>query len=181
MTSPHPCLYAGRDRTRCIDAWWPARHHWRSGNLVETLAGDAGLSVKATGTWRDGDMPWTANRSGSSRAPGACTSPRVGAGSLPYLARELGTDCGLIAPEMPDADNPHYQPWRDRMSRSLVRRLRPAELPRGGLIPEACPGLVPCLGSQLGPRRLDVRRIRGTERRWLEAARIEDLPVPRSR
>jgi hypothetical protein len=97
------------------------------------------------------------------------------------LARELGTDCGLIAPEMPDADNPHYQPWRDRMSRSLVRRLRPAELPRGGLIPEACPGLVPSLGSQLGPRRLDVRRIRGTERRWLEAARIEDLPVPRSR
>jgi len=35
------------------------------------------------------------------------------------LARELGTDCGLIAPEMPDADNPHYQPWRDRIEQEL--------------------------------------------------------------
>ena len=36
------------------------------------------------------------------------------------LARELGTDCGLIAPEMPDADNPHYQPWRDRIEQELT-------------------------------------------------------------
>jgi hypothetical protein len=55
-------------------------------------------------------MPWTANRSGSSRAPGACTSPRVGAGSLPYLARELGTDCGLIAPEMCAMPTAGYPP-----------------------------------------------------------------------
>jgi hypothetical protein len=26
-----------------------------------------------------------------------------------YLARELGTDYRLIAPEMPNADDPHYQ------------------------------------------------------------------------
>jgi predicted alpha/beta hydrolase family esterase len=36
-----------------------------------------------------------------------------------YLARELGTDYRLIAPEMPDADNPHYQPWRDRIEQEL--------------------------------------------------------------
>ena len=64
-------------------------------------------------------MPWTANRSCSSRAPGACTSPRVAAGSLPTWPRELGPDYRLIAPEMPDADNPHYQPWRDRIEREL--------------------------------------------------------------
>jgi len=36
-----------------------------------------------------------------------------------YLARELGTDYRLIAPEMPDADNPHYRPWRDRIEQEL--------------------------------------------------------------
>jgi len=36
-----------------------------------------------------------------------------------YLARELGTDYRVIAPEMPDADNPHYQPWRDRIEQEL--------------------------------------------------------------
>jgi len=36
-----------------------------------------------------------------------------------YLAHELGTDYNLIAPEMPDADNPHYQPWRDRIELEL--------------------------------------------------------------
>jgi uncharacterized protein len=35
------------------------------------------------------------------------------------LAAELGPDYRLIAPEMPDADNPHYQPWRDRIEREL--------------------------------------------------------------
>jgi predicted alpha/beta hydrolase family esterase len=36
-----------------------------------------------------------------------------------YLARELGTGYRVIAPEMPDADNPHYQPWRDRIDQQL--------------------------------------------------------------
>jgi hypothetical protein len=36
-----------------------------------------------------------------------------------YLARELGTGYRVIAPEMPDADNPRYQPWRDRIEREL--------------------------------------------------------------
>ena len=36
-----------------------------------------------------------------------------------YLARELGTDYRVIAPEMPDADNPHYRPWRDRIEQEL--------------------------------------------------------------
>jgi uncharacterized protein len=36
-----------------------------------------------------------------------------------YLASELGTDYRLIAPEMPDADHPHYQPWRDRIEQEL--------------------------------------------------------------
>ena len=36
-----------------------------------------------------------------------------------YLARELCTDYRLIAPEMPDAENPHYQPWRDRIEQEL--------------------------------------------------------------
>jgi len=36
-----------------------------------------------------------------------------------YLARELSTDYRVIAPEMPDADNPHYQPWRDRIEQEL--------------------------------------------------------------
>ena len=36
-----------------------------------------------------------------------------------YLARELSADYRVIAPEMPDADNPHYQPWRDRIEQEL--------------------------------------------------------------
>jgi predicted alpha/beta hydrolase family esterase len=36
-----------------------------------------------------------------------------------YLARELGTDYRLIAPEMPEADNPRYRPWRDRIEQEL--------------------------------------------------------------
>jgi predicted alpha/beta hydrolase family esterase len=43
-----------------------------------------------------------------------------GSGQLAaYLARELSTGYGVIAPEMPDADNPHYQPWRDRIAQEL--------------------------------------------------------------
>jgi predicted alpha/beta hydrolase family esterase len=36
-----------------------------------------------------------------------------------YLARELDTDYRLIAPEMPDADDPRYQAWRDRIEQEL--------------------------------------------------------------
>jgi uncharacterized protein len=36
-----------------------------------------------------------------------------------YLARELSTAFRVTAPEMPDADNPHYQPWRDRIDQEL--------------------------------------------------------------
>jgi predicted alpha/beta hydrolase family esterase len=36
-----------------------------------------------------------------------------------YLARELGTGYRVIAPEMPDADSPHYQLWRDRIEQEL--------------------------------------------------------------
>ena len=36
-----------------------------------------------------------------------------------YLARELGTEHRVVAPEMPDADNPHYRPWRDRIEQEL--------------------------------------------------------------
>jgi uncharacterized protein len=44
-----------------------------------------------------------------------------GSGQLAaYLARALGTDYRVIAPEMPDADNPHYQPWRDRIEQELT-------------------------------------------------------------
>jgi uncharacterized protein len=43
-----------------------------------------------------------------------------GSGELAaYLAQELGTGYSVIAPEMPDADNPHYQPWRDRIEQEL--------------------------------------------------------------
>jgi uncharacterized protein len=37
---------------------------------------------------------------------------RIVVGSLP-------TGYRVIAPEMPDADNPHYQPWRDRIAQEL--------------------------------------------------------------
>jgi predicted alpha/beta hydrolase family esterase len=36
-----------------------------------------------------------------------------------YLVRTLGTDYRVIAPEMPDADDPHYEPWRDRIEQEL--------------------------------------------------------------
>jgi uncharacterized protein len=36
-----------------------------------------------------------------------------------YLAHELSADYRVIAPEMPDADNPRYQPWRDRIEQEL--------------------------------------------------------------
>ncbi len=37
-----------------------------------------------------------------------------------YLARELSTGYRVVAQEMPDADNPRYQPWRDRIEQELA-------------------------------------------------------------
>ena len=36
-----------------------------------------------------------------------------------YLSNELGSSYRVIAPEMPDADSPRYQPWRDRIEQEL--------------------------------------------------------------
>jgi uncharacterized protein len=44
-----------------------------------------------------------------------------GSGQLAdYLSEELGSDYRVNAPEMPDADNPRYRPWRDRIHRELA-------------------------------------------------------------
>jgi uncharacterized protein len=37
-----------------------------------------------------------------------------------YLSRELGRGYRVFAPEMPDADNPMYRPWRDAIERELA-------------------------------------------------------------
>ena len=43
-----------------------------------------------------------------------------GSGQLAaYLASELGDRYRVIAPEMPEANNPHYQPWSDRINQEL--------------------------------------------------------------
>lgn len=36
-----------------------------------------------------------------------------------YLASELSAGYRVMAPEMPNADDPHYQPWRDRIDQEL--------------------------------------------------------------
>jgi predicted alpha/beta hydrolase family esterase len=36
-----------------------------------------------------------------------------------YLASALGARYQVIAPEMPDADNPRYRPWRDRLEQEI--------------------------------------------------------------
>jgi predicted alpha/beta hydrolase family esterase len=43
-----------------------------------------------------------------------------------YLAVELGDSFELVAPAMPDADDPHYQPWRDEIERQLAGLDEPA-------------------------------------------------------
>lgn len=35
------------------------------------------------------------------------------------LERELGSEIPVIAPELPDADNPRYDPWREALERKL--------------------------------------------------------------
>ena len=43
-----------------------------------------------------------------------------GSGQLfDWLARELGTDYRVLAPTMPEPDEPHYRPWRDRIEQEL--------------------------------------------------------------
>jgi uncharacterized protein len=43
-----------------------------------------------------------------------------GSGQLAdYLARELGDALHVIAPTMPEPDDPHYRPWRDEIERQL--------------------------------------------------------------
>jgi predicted alpha/beta hydrolase family esterase len=37
-----------------------------------------------------------------------------------YLERELGDDVRVLAPEMPDAENPAYEPWRAAIEKELV-------------------------------------------------------------
>jgi uncharacterized protein len=37
-----------------------------------------------------------------------------------YLAGEVGPNYRVIAPEMPDADSPDYQSWRDRIEQELA-------------------------------------------------------------
>ena len=50
---------------------------------------------------------------------GSMNEPEGSGRLAAYLARELGTDYRVIAPEMPDADNPHYRPWWDRIEQEL--------------------------------------------------------------
>jgi hypothetical protein len=37
-----------------------------------------------------------------------------------YLDKELGSGYRVIAPDMPDPDDPRYRPWRDRIERELA-------------------------------------------------------------
>jgi uncharacterized protein len=36
-----------------------------------------------------------------------------------YLTRELGDDFRVVAPTMPEPDDPHYRPWRDEIERQM--------------------------------------------------------------
>jgi predicted alpha/beta hydrolase family esterase len=46
----------------------------------------------------------------------------LGSGHLSdYLQQELGDAYELIAPTMPQPDEPHYEPWRDRIAADLAR------------------------------------------------------------
>jgi predicted alpha/beta hydrolase family esterase len=38
-----------------------------------------------------------------------------------HLRRELGGGFDVLAPTMPDPDDPHYQPWRDQIAADLAR------------------------------------------------------------
>ncbi|QBD77663.1 alpha/beta fold hydrolase [Ktedonosporobacter rubrisoli] len=43
-----------------------------------------------------------------------------GSGKLvAFLRQQLGSDYQVLAPDMPDADNPRYLPWRDQIEQEL--------------------------------------------------------------
>jgi hypothetical protein len=53
----------------------------------------------------------------------AAGDPRQPEGSgqlIDYLGRELGSDFRVIAPTMPNPDEPRYGPWRDRIEQELA-------------------------------------------------------------
>jgi predicted alpha/beta hydrolase family esterase len=37
-----------------------------------------------------------------------------------WLGRQLGSDYRVLAPTMPEPDEPHYRPWRDRIEQELA-------------------------------------------------------------
>jgi hypothetical protein len=53
----------------------------------------------------------------------AAGDPRQPEGSgklIDYVGRELGSDFRVIAPTMPNPDEPHYRPWRGRIEEELA-------------------------------------------------------------
>jgi serine hydrolase len=51
-----------------------------------------------------------------------------GEGSAPFVTRlgeELGSDYEVLFPKMPDADDPHYAPWSERLAQLLAERDAP--------------------------------------------------------
>jgi pimeloyl-ACP methyl ester carboxylesterase len=51
---------------------------------------------------------------------GSMLAPQGSGRLAAHLAREVGTDYRVIAPEMPHADSPDYQSWRDRIELELA-------------------------------------------------------------
>jgi predicted alpha/beta hydrolase family esterase len=51
---------------------------------------------------------------------GDMREPDGSGGLAGYLADELGSRYKVLAPAMPDPDNPRYRPWRDRIERELA-------------------------------------------------------------
>ena len=73
-------------------------------------------------------MPWTHNPGAmKAKARGVLFIPGAGDPRHPqgsahladYLARELGDAFELVAPDMPNAEDPHYRSWRDAIERLL--------------------------------------------------------------
>ena len=111
-----------------------------------------------------------------------------GSGQLAaYLVRELSPDYHVIAPEMPNADRPNYQSWRsDRAGAAAIDEdMILVGHSFGGSVllkylaegsyRKHVRGLFLVSVPNWGPAG-HVRRIRGSGRRWLEAASNEDFP-----
>src|SRR5690349_1221133 len=45
--------------------------------------------------------------------------PEGSAKLVAALKQQLGSDYHVLAPDMPDPDNPAYQPWRDQIEQEL--------------------------------------------------------------